>query len=180
MKRKIILNLVISLDGYIADEDGGFDWIKGDGDKTLNTKKQFDFENFTNSIDIIVMGRKAYEDCPSETLESFKDKKIYVATHKDLENKSENVEVISGNIVQKITDLVNEDGKDIWLFGGAGLTDSFIKADVIDGYIIGVIPTILGSGRSLFLKDNPTLKLHLEEYTSKEGIVILKYSKRNN
>ena len=38
MKGKIILNLAISLDGYIADENGGFDWIIGDGNTYLNTE----------------------------------------------------------------------------------------------------------------------------------------------
>ncbi|MEG2786621.1 MAG: dihydrofolate reductase family protein, partial [Romboutsia sp.] len=43
MDRKIILNLAISIDGYIASEDGSFDWIVGDGDDTLNTDKKWDF-----------------------------------------------------------------------------------------------------------------------------------------
>ncbi|MFK7780014.1 MAG: dihydrofolate reductase family protein, partial [Candidatus Gracilibacteria bacterium] len=41
--RKIILNLAISLDGYICTNDGKFDWIQGDGNKSNDTKKQFDF-----------------------------------------------------------------------------------------------------------------------------------------
>lgn len=45
MKRKIILNLAISLDGYIASKDGGFDWILGYGDDTLNTKNKFNLGN---------------------------------------------------------------------------------------------------------------------------------------
>lgn len=178
MERKIILNLAISLDGFIADEEGGFSWIVGDNDVSLDTDKKFDFEEFAKEVDVIVMGRKAYEDCPSETLDSFSDKKIYVATHKNIESKSEHVEVIGGDVVQTIMDLKNQKGKNIWLFGGAGVLDPFLKADVIDEYIIGVIPTILGKGRPLFLKENPTIKLHLEAFTSQEGIVVLKYSKR--
>ena len=38
MNGKIILNLAVSLDGYIADKDGGYDWIVGDGNSTLNTE----------------------------------------------------------------------------------------------------------------------------------------------
>lgn len=40
MSGKIILNLAISLDGYIADENGGYDWIIGDGNSTLNTENK--------------------------------------------------------------------------------------------------------------------------------------------
>jgi dihydrofolate reductase len=177
MKRKIILNLAISLDGFIADDDGGFTWIKGDGDKTHDTKAQFDYEEFVESVDVIIMGKIAFLDCPKETLDSFKDKTIYVATNKVLNTNYSNVEFFSGDLVSQISALQKEKGKNIWLFGGAGLTDSFIKANLIDEYIIGIIPIILGSGRPLFLKDNPTINLHLKESTTQEGIVILRYSK---
>jgi len=178
MKRKIILNLAISLDGYIADKKGGFDWIKGDGDHSNDTKKQFDFPKFLNSVDTIVMGKNAYLDCPKETMIDFKYKKIYVATTKKLENKYENVEFINGDICDKILDLKKKKGSDIWLFGGAILTDFFIKADIVDEYIIGIIPIILGEGRPLFLENNPRLKLNLKECTIQEGIVILKYVRK--
>ena len=178
MKRKIILNLAISLDGFIADEDGGFDWIKGDGDNSHDTEYKFDFPKFVDGVDIIVMGRKAYEDCPQETMKTFNTKKIYVATNKKLEKKYANVEFISGDICKQILELREEKGKDIWIWGGAHLADPFIKANIIEEYIIGIIPVILGKGRPLFLENSPTVRLHLEESTTQEGVVILRYSKR--
>ncbi|MCM1989097.1 dihydrofolate reductase family protein [Oceanirhabdus seepicola] len=89
-----------------------------------------------------------------------------------------NVEFISNDICGYIQNLQKEEGKDIWLFGGGGLTDCFIKADIVDEYIIGIIPIILGNGRPLFLGSNPTIKLHLDEYTVQDGITIHRYSKR--
>ncbi|MEN2257025.1 hypothetical protein AAIB48_04370 [Paraclostridium benzoelyticum] len=41
-----------------------------------------------------------------------------------------------------------------------------------------MIPTILGKGRKLFLENNPKIDLHLDEYITDEGVVILRYSKR--
>jgi dihydrofolate reductase len=179
MKRKIILNLAISLDGYIADENGGFAWIKGEDDKSHDTEKQWDFAKFVESVDIIVMGKLAFLDCPKETLESFKAHKIYVASNETLDTEHSNVEFFNGDLVSQIISLQKEEGKDIWLFGGAGLTDMFIKKNVIDEYIIGFIPLILGKGKRLFLKNNPTINLHLEELTISEGIVISRYIKTN-
>ncbi|MCP4523337.1 MAG: dihydrofolate reductase [Candidatus Gracilibacteria bacterium] len=174
--RKIILNLAMSLDGYICDEDGGFDWIKGDGNKSNDTKTQFNYQKFLESIDTIVMGKKAYLDCG---IENFESKKVYVATSKKNDSKCESVKIINGDISKQIVSLKEKaEGKNIWLFGGAGLTDSFIKNNIIDEYIIGIIPTILGKGRKLFLENNPEIKLQLEESTTQEGIVILKYSIR--
>lgn len=64
------------------------------------------------------------------------------------------------------------------LFGGGGLVDNFIKANIIDEFIVGIIPIILGKERPLFLENNPTIKLHLDEIFVENGITILKYTKR--
>jgi dihydrofolate reductase len=173
--RKIILNLAISLDGYIADEDGGYAWIVGDGDKHLDTKTSFDFPAFVESIDTVVIGRKAYEDIG---VDDYQTKKVIVATSKKMKN-TDHVEFVNTDIVGRIQELQKEEGKNIWLFGGSGLTNNFMEADVVDEFIIGLIPTILGGGRPLFFGDNPMVNLHLDSYTIQEGIPILVYSRRN-
>jgi len=175
-KRKIILNLAMSIDGYIAEKDGGFNWIKGDGDKSNDTKKQFSFPDFIESIDTVVMGKRAFLDAPPGTMEMFKSQKIYVASNEKLDTEYD-VEFINGDIVNQILELKKEDGKNIWLFGGAGSIDPFIKADVIDEYIVGIIPIILGNGIPLFLENNLTLRLHLDECTIAEGVTMLRYTK---
>jgi dihydrofolate reductase len=174
MTRKIILNLAISHDGYIASEDGGYDWIVGDGDDTLNTKNKLNFDKFLEGIDVVVMGKNCYDQ---NMHNDYKNKKVYVATSQKIQDQ-DNVHFISGDIVKIIQEEKEKEGKDIYLFGGGKLVDSFIKADIIDEYIIGIIPIILGKGRPLFLENNPTIKLHLYEYIIEEGITILKYTKR--
>ncbi|MCK8059152.1 MULTISPECIES: dihydrofolate reductase family protein [unclassified Fusibacter] len=176
--RKIILNLAISLDGYIADLNGGFDWIKGDGDVKCNTEKSFDFLAFMDNVDTVVMGAKAYEDCGIRDVMNYESKRFIVATSRVLTGEKQ-VEFVNGDICGHVQLLQEQAGKDIWLFGGAGLTDAFIKKNIIDEYIIGIIPILLGSGRRLFLDDNPTIELHLDECTVQEGITILKYTRRN-
>lgn len=173
MERKIILNLAISLDGFIASEDGTYEWIVGDGDHKLNTGKH-DFNKFLEGVDTVVMGKNCYDQ--NMHLE-YKNKKVYIATSQKLQDK-ENIHFINGDICKVILEEKKKAGKDIYLFGGGVLVDHFIKADIIDEYIIGIIPIILGKGRPLFLQNNPTIKLHLDEYLIEEGITILKYSKR--
>ncbi len=94
-KRKLIFNLAMSLDGYLAREDGSFDWIVGDGDKGHDTKKQFDFQEFLETIDIVIMGRKAYGDIPEESISMYDNKKVYVATSNELKSKLKDVEFIN-------------------------------------------------------------------------------------
>lgn len=174
MSRKIILNLAVSLDGYIASEDGGYDWIVGDGDHTLDTDNKFDFGVFLEGIDTVVMGKNCYDQ---NFHQDFKDKKVYVATSKELQDEA-NIRFISGDICKVIEEEKAKEGKDIFLFGGGILVDYFIKEDAIDEYIIGIVPTILGKGRPLFLGGNQAIKLQLKEYSVSEGITIFKYIKR--
>lgn len=174
MNGKIILNLVISLDGYIADEDGGFDWIVGDGNSTLNTETKWNYEEFLQDIDVVLMGKKCYDQGFHK---DFAQKDVYIATSKEIDDY-DNYHFIGGDIVKVISDLRNK-GKKIFLFGGGGAIDNFLKADVIDEYIIGIIPTILGKGRPLFLGDNPKIDLNLQFYAVEDGVIIMKYSKRN-
>lgn len=176
-KRKIILNLAMSLDWFIANPDGAYDWIVGDWDSSQNTEKQFNFNVFLESVDTVVMWKKAYDDCDKETLKMLADKTIYVASHSNIKDKSDNTISINWNISQQIQSLQKSDGKDIYLWWGAYLADDFIKSDIIDEYIIGIIPTILGKWRPLFLENNPTIQLNLTETTVSEWIVILKYKK---
>lgn len=174
MSRKIILNLAMSLDGYIASEDGGYDWIAHEGDEKLDTKTKWDFAKFLEGIDVVVMGKKCYDQ---NFHNDFKDKKVYVATSQNLQDE-ENIKFISGDICKVIEEERNKEGKDIYLFGGGVVIDSFIKADIIDEYIIGIIPIILGKGRPLFLGNNPTIKLQLKEFVIEKGVTISTYSKR--
>ncbi len=174
MKRKIVMTLAMSIDGYIASEDGGFEWIVGDGDETLDTEKKWDYFEFLNGVDVVVMGKKCYDQGFHK---DFKGKKVYVATSQRLENH-ENVHFIGGDICKEIKDETEKDGKDIFLFGGGVLIDTFIKEDIIDEYIIGIIPTILGNGRPLFLGNSPKIDLHLTEYNMDKGIAVLRYVKQ--
>ncbi|MGL4761090.1 MAG: dihydrofolate reductase family protein [Sarcina sp.] len=174
MDRKIVLNLAMSLDGYIADENGGFDWLVGDGSSSVDTLEKWDFKAFTDSVDIVVMGRECYDQGMAK---DYADKIVYVATSKNLEDH-DNVRFIKGDIVSVILEEKKNEGKDIFLFGGGVVIDPFIKADVIDEYIIGYVPTILGKGRKLFLDDNPKIDLRLTETLVNDGIIISRYKKR--
>ncbi len=176
MKGKIILNLAISLDGYIASEDGGYDWIVGDGDTALDTDKKYEFDKFVESIDVVVMGKKCYDQ---NMHNDYKNKKVYVATSQKIKDH-DHVQFINGDINKIILEEKEKEGSNVYLYGGGVLVDSFLKADIIDEFIIGIIPIILGKGIPLFLENNPMITLHLDDYIIENGITILKYSKRKS
>ena len=180
MTRKLILNIAISLDGYIATEDGKFDWIEGHNDSSQNTMEQFDFSNFVKECDYIVMGRKSFEDCGIEHIEDYKNKHFLIAGNNiSTKNEYNNLEFVNKDIVEKILSIKQENSGNIWLFGGAETAKDFIKSDIIDEYIIGIIPVILGKGKRLFFDEYPFIHLHLKQCTVNDGIVILHYARRS-
>lgn len=177
-KRRLTLNLAISLDGYTCDPEVGFDWITGDGDTSNDTHTQFNFQGYLEDLDTIIVGKKAYDDAPKGSLEAYKSHKIYAVSHSSITGISNNIEVIQGNLLAQLEVIRSNTGKNIWLYGGITLAVHFIKANIVDEYIIGIIPSILGVGVKLFQDNNPTIKLQLTETTVQEGIVILRYTKR--
>lgn len=85
-------------------------------------------------------------------------------------------ELISGNIVKSVNELKAILEKNIWLFGGAELTTSFINAELIDEYWLAVHPILLGAGKPLFQHIRERKKLSLIDskfYDS--GLVSLRY-----
>ena len=77
MNGKIILNLAVSLDGYIANNDGGYDWIVGDGNSTLNTENKWSHDKFLENIDVVVMGKKCFDQ---DMHKEYQDKEVYIVT----------------------------------------------------------------------------------------------------
>ena len=176
MARDIILNLAISLDGFICDEDGGFAWISGQGDSQADTADHFDFDAFLASCDTIVMGRKAYEDCFS-SLTDAADKQFLVASRTPRRPEG-SVVFLAEDVVAEVLARKGQPGKHIWLFGGGELASAFIRADAVDRYIVGILPVIRGRGRRLFQEGLPPVELHLDRCTVADGIPILEYSRR--
>ena len=179
MSRKIILYIATSLDGFIAKESGAVDWLKGDVD---NPDLDNGYQQFYDSIDTVVMGRVTYEqiiNTLSPDTWPYEGKKCYVATRQKGLFDS-NVEFITNDITKTITHLKEEAGKDIWLVGGGRLIDQFISHNLIDRYIITIIPTLLGAGIPLFSKENAELELELKlvETKSFDGMVELTYIRR--
>ena len=176
MARDIILNLAVSLDGFICDEDGGFAWIGGQGDSLADTADRFSFDAFLASCDTVVMGRKAYDDCFSSLSEA-EDKRFLVASRTPRAPEGP-VSFLSGDVVSEVLALKDRPGKHIWLFGGGELAADFIRADAVDRYIVGILPVIRGRGRRLFREGLPSTELHLDRCTVADGIPILEYSRR--
>lgn len=119
--RKVVLGLAVSLDGYIEGPNGEYDWCFTDQDYGLS--------DFFKGGDSLFIGRKSYEMTQAiggSFGEGFPKFKEYIFSNTLDKVKAEAI-LITGDIKTKVLKIKNEKGKDIWLFGGAGLTTSMIN-----------------------------------------------------
>ena len=170
---KIILNLAMSLDGFIARQDDSFDWIVGSGESRLDTASKHDFPAFLDTVDVVVMGKRCFD---LGFHEDFSSKVVYVLTHHELPS-TDTLIFIDSSVVDRVEDLRRE-GKTIYLFGGGQVVDLFLAQGSIDEYIVGIVPIVLGRGIPLFSGSTTELPLHLDSMVVEDGIVILHYRKR--
>jgi dihydrofolate reductase len=140
--RKVILNVAVSLDGFIEGPNGEYDWCFTDSDYGMNA--------FLANTDAIFFGRKSYEVFTTSFGEMWNDKKHYVFSN-SIKTITDAAVLINGDIKSKVSELKDQTGKDIWLFGGASLARSFLQFGLIDEFLLAIHPLLLGSGTPLFL-----------------------------
>lgn len=175
--RKISLFIAMSLDGYIADSKGGVGWLEGQGSDNENIDA---YSEFVKDIDTILMGWNTYHQIVTELSPKewiYGDFTTYVITH-NKQISSEKIRFTNINPVELIKRLKEEDGKDIWICGGANLVQQLVNEDLIDCYYITVIPTLLGSGIRLFENIKHEIKLKLLNTQSYNGMTDLIYTRR--
>jgi dihydrofolate reductase len=166
--RKIVLGLAVTLDGYIEGPNGEYDWCMTDQDYGMTP--------FMDRIDAVFYGRKSFEMAGGNL---YPDKQAYVFSNA-VSYKPDGAELIQGDVEKKVLELKNKPGKDIWLFGGASLLTTFVKADLVDEYWLSVHPMLLGEGKLLFqnIHQRKMLK-HIETNTYDSGLVSLRYERQN-
>ncbi len=171
LNRKIILYIAISLDGYIADENGNVDWLE-----QYANIEDTDYEEFYKTIDTVIMGRKTYDQVLSFGKYPYQNVKSYVYSNTKI-GFDENVEFTNTLPKELVRTLKKQSGKHIWLIGGADLIHHFIENNLIDEYQITILPVILGRGIPLFKSGNHRIGLELLSKKNVKDAVTLIYKK---
>lgn len=177
MKRKVILYISQSLDGFIADNNGSVDWILGNNE---NYDSDYGYENFVKDIDAVILGANTYKQIKNELSPDkwvYEDLQSYVLTNEKIKNTT-NIQYVNMNIKNLINKLQQEEGKNIWICGGANIVNQCVKENLIDEYQITTVPVILGSGIRLFEENNKNIKLELKDMKEENGLILGIYAKR--
>ena len=174
--RKVILFIAQSLDGYIAKNDGNIDFLENpQRDESID----HEYDRLMENIDTIVMGRRTYDQIVNELMPDHypyaKQQSYILTSHPEVDQHNRYFR--DESLVDLITKLKGESGKDIWIVGGNSLIAPLVNANLIDSYIIAVLPTILGDGIPLFDEQIMERKLELQSAQQINDIAYLKYKK---
>lgn len=184
--RKIILDLAVTLDGFIEGPNGEIDWCIMD--------EEMNFDAFLADIDTIFYGRISYDlwgnyqpqDTDPPAIQQLfaaihgKQKIVFSRTQQSHPDDGQ-VLFISDNIESQVNTIKNSPGKNIWLYGGASLITTFIASNLIDEYRLSVHPVALGKGKPLFETIQQRLNLSLiQTKVFQSGVVQLCYLSQQN
>ncbi len=171
--RKLILGLAVTLDGYIEGPNGEYDWCYTDQDYGLN--------DFFKRIDAMFIGRKSYEIAQQYAnkneagIPGMPSLTEYVFSN-TLSAVKDGAILISGDSMNEARKIKEQPGKDIWLYGGASLTNCMMKEGLVDELWLSVHPILLGKGKPLFhTQDKRTQLTLLHSKTYETGLVSLRY-----
>jgi dihydrofolate reductase len=171
---KITLYIATSVDGYIADEDGGVTWLE-EFEAAADDDDSEDFTAFFASVDCLVMGATTYEQVLTFGEWPYDDKPTYVFTHRDLSPATDAVEFVDRSVTDLSTALTQQ-YEHIWLVGGAQLAHAFLREREIAELRLSLVPILLGGGVRLFAGPYDRQELRLLDTTVRDtGIVEHQY-----
>ena len=175
--RKISLFIAMSLDGYIAKPNDDLSFLK----LVEKEGEDYGYAEFTKTIDTLIIGRRTYDYVLKEIGLSHYDngkRDIYVITRTERPQVGRKI-FYTGNITKLVKQLKSEKGKNIYCDGGAEVINELLKHDLVDEFIISVIPVLLGNGTRLFKDGRPEQTLEfIEAKTFETGLTQLYYKRK--
>ncbi len=155
--RKVILYIAISLDGYIAKPNDDLSFLS----IVQQDDEDYGYGDFVKSVDTVILGRKTYDWVMTQVPEfPHADKNSFIITRTARPGIGK-INFYTGKLKDLISTLKAEQGKNIFIDGGAEIVHELLIENLIDEFIISVIPILVGNGTKLFKDGRPELKLEL-------------------
>lgn len=172
-----MIYIATSLDGYIAKPNDDLSFLK----LVEKEGEDYGYAEFTKTIDTIILGRKTYDWVVREIGSSHYDngeRNVYVITRTARPGVGKTT-FYSGDLTELVQKLKSENGKNIYCDGGAEIINELMRSDLIDEFIISIIPVLVGNGTRLFKDNRPEQNLELVNVKSFDtGLTQLHYKRK--
>lgn len=182
--RKVIVQQLVSIDGFVADTSGGLEFFE-----TVQDYSQVDQENVAilRNVDAILLGADTYrlfveywptadDEVVAPAVNSI-PKIVFSSTLDSAPwGRHEPARILDGDAVAEVRRLREEPGQGMMVWGSISLTQSLLKAGLVDEIQLRAVPVALGSGRTLFGDAGPRALSLLEARPFDSGIVSLRYA----
>lgn len=172
--RKVVLYIASSLDGYIAKPNDDLSFLS----IVKQDDEDYGYTDFVKSVDTVILGRKTYDWVITQIHEfPHTDKNSFIITRTARPSIGKTI-FYTGNLKNLVATLKAQQGKNIFIDGGAEIVNELLKEDLIDEFIISLIPILVGNGKKLFKDGRPELKLQLFSVKQFDKGLVQLYYKR--
>jgi dihydrofolate reductase len=141
---RVSVYLALSLDGYIAREDGGLDWLE----RMQVPGEDYGYAEFYGGVDALVLGRRTYDAVLDFPDWPFDGKRVVVLTHRPLRPRH-GERAHAGALEPLLRELAREGARRVYLDGGNAVRGALAEG-LVDDLTLSWVPVVLGRGRPLF------------------------------
>lgn len=173
--QKLVLYICMSLDGFIATNDDDLSWLS-----IVERKgEDYGYHEFVKSVSGYIVGRKTYDKVmqmvgnfpPARQFRCF----VVSRTRSGTEG---GVTFYNGDVAALVNELKKTEKGNIYCDGGGEIVKLLMSHDLIDEFIISIIPTFLGSGKRLFHGGTPPIGITFKSCRQFEsGLIQLRYER---
>jgi dihydrofolate reductase len=179
-----------TLDGYIADEDDGIDWLTGYEGSYAGEEAEAppmseggSYERFYEDVGALVSGSVTYEFVLEHTDRDgewpYRGKPCWVLSSRDLptpDAEGADVRIVRGDVTELSDEmLASADDRNLWVVGGGNVASQFADAGLLDEVLVTVVPVVLGAGKPLFERPLAEPMQLAGANTYRTGMVQLRY-----
>ncbi len=155
---EVVLYIACSLDGCIAAPDGGVSWLS----RFEGAGEDYGYAAFYAGIGTVILGAATYRQVLGFGEWPYAGVEVIVFSRREVPQPAGGaVQVEARDPAAVVAEVRARSARDIWLVGGAGLVESFLRARLVDRLILSVVPVLLGAGIPLFRSGIPPADLEL-------------------
>jgi dihydrofolate reductase len=154
--------IATSLDGFIAREDGGIDWLM-EANRTVPPGEDCGYAQFMSAVDVLIMGRNTYDQVAAFEPWPYEGKRVVVLTSRAVQfRQGPGIQLeASTEAPQTLLHRLAAEGCKHAYVDGGNVIQAFLSEGLIDQLTVTTIPVLLGAGRRLFGKSSGDMKLKL-------------------